>query len=111
MFDRVAGASPAIRELLDSFEPGCALVSDAKRLVVELAELDRLVVAAKTLCAARVAETRLWARSGDRTPAHWLAKTTATTIGDADCSTPPGSSRNCPGSPTRSVPGNSPPRR
>jgi len=56
MFDRVAGANQAIRELLDSFEPGCVLASDAKRLVVELAELERLVVAAKTRCAARVAD-------------------------------------------------------
>jgi len=39
---------------------------------------------AKTFnCAARVAGTRLWARVGDRSPAHGLAKQTGITIGDA----------------------------
>jgi len=56
MFDAGAGGKQAIRDLLDSFEPGTLLASDAKRPVVELAELERLVVAVKTLCAARVAD-------------------------------------------------------
>jgi len=83
MFDQVAEAKRAMRDLMDSLEPGCVLASDAKRLVGELAELERLVVAARTLCAARVAETRLWARDGAKSPAHWLARQAGTTIGDA----------------------------
>src|SRR5207237_3583671 len=44
---------------------------------------ERLVVAAKTLLARRAAESGRWRAKGDRSPAHWLARTTGTSVGQA----------------------------
>src|SRR5207302_1970499 len=45
--------------------------------------IERLVVAAKTLLARRAAESGRWRAKGDRSPAHWLARTTGTSVGQA----------------------------
>ncbi len=54
MFDSVELAHQAMREVAQDLDPARLDPRDAKRLVEELAEMERLVVAAKTLCLRRV---------------------------------------------------------
>jgi hypothetical protein len=56
---------------------------DAARLVEECATIERLAAGAKAIAAGRVAETKVWADTGERSAAHWLAKQSGTTVGQA----------------------------
>lgn len=40
----------------------------------DAAAIENMAATAKSLAAARVAETGVWKKSGDRTPAHELAR-------------------------------------
>ena len=48
-----------------------------------LSSAKRLLSAAETLMAARVAETQAWKDGADRSAAHWLARRTGTSIAEA----------------------------
>jgi hypothetical protein len=65
------------------FDPGIVAVIDAARVVEDAAAIEKMAAAVKSLAAARVAETELWKRDGDRSPAHQLARTTGTSVGAA----------------------------
>jgi hypothetical protein len=65
------------------FDPGIVAVVDAARVVEDAAAIEKMAAAVKSLAAARVAETELWKRDGDRSPAHQLARTTGTSVGAA----------------------------
>ena len=58
--------------------------SGALRLVEDSAAIGRLADALKTLGAGRLAQTRAWARDGDRSVAQYLARTTGTGFGEAE---------------------------
>lgn len=55
----------------------------AETLVGEFATIEHVAAAGKALAARRVAESGLWRRSGDRTEAEWLARTTGDSVGSA----------------------------
>lgn len=63
---------------VETLDPG-----RAEELVSVFAEVERLGAAGKALCAKRVADTGAWQRSGERSAADWLAKTTGTSVGAA----------------------------
>jgi hypothetical protein len=68
---------------MPGFEPGVVHARDAVSLMEAFAEIERLAAAGKAAMAARVAETSLWRRGGDRSAAEWMARTTGTSVGQA----------------------------
>jgi hypothetical protein len=68
---------------LDELDPGSLTGREAAELVEGFARIERLACAGRVLCARRVSGTGLWRSNGDRTPAHWLARTSGTSVGEA----------------------------
>jgi hypothetical protein len=58
----------------------------AEELVGEFATIEHVAAAGKALAARRVAESGRWRRSGERTEAEWLARTTGESVGAARAS-------------------------
>jgi hypothetical protein len=56
---------------------------EAARVVADAAAIEKMAATVKSLAAARVAETNVWKRDGDLSPAHHLARTTGTPVGQA----------------------------
>ncbi len=83
MFDSVLDAVERLRDFARELDPACVDARTAQRLVGVLAEASRLCDGATTRLAARVAETKLWAEHGARSPAEWIAKTTGAPMGEA----------------------------
>jgi hypothetical protein len=77
----------SLRDQLAGFvaglEPGIYSGADAAGAVAVLVEIERLAGAGKALLAARVADTSVWAGGGHRSPAHWLARQSGTSVGEA----------------------------
>jgi hypothetical protein len=77
----------SIRDELAGFTRGLApgeVGGDAAAAAVAvLGEIERLAGAAKALLARRVADTGRWQGHGDRSPAHWLARQSGTSVGEA----------------------------
>src|SRR3954468_173876 len=57
--------------------------TDAGALVEGFTELERLAAAGRAMAAVRAAETNQWRQDGDRSPEHWLARKSGTTVGAA----------------------------
>jgi hypothetical protein len=75
----IATLEATVRDL----EPA-TLSGDAARQLVELAARgERLFGALKSLAARRVSESNAWRAQGERTAAHWLARNTGTSVGQA----------------------------
>jgi hypothetical protein len=63
--------------------PGDVPSSEVTDMWLAFDAIERHAAAAKTLLAARVEDARVWARAGDQSAAHHLARTSGTTIGQA----------------------------
>lgn len=72
-----------LRVLVSALEPASLSGEQATDLVDRFATIERLAVAGKAVAAARAAEAEAWRAAGDRSAADWLAKRTASTVGDA----------------------------
>ena len=83
MLKRVDAVRTEMREIVAGFDAACTDAHDAKTLVEWFAEIERFAVAGKTFAAGRVAETPVWAKHGDRSPEHWLARVSGTGLGEA----------------------------
>lgn len=83
MFESVHDAVERLRDFARELDPACVDARTAQRLVGLLAEASRLCDGATTRLAARVAETKVWAEHGARSPAEWVAKTTGAPMGEA----------------------------
>jgi hypothetical protein len=83
MFERVDRLHRELSDIASSLDPRLIEARDASGLLETVAKMEHLLVAVKTICTRRVAETRVWADEGDRSAAHWLARTTGTTVGEA----------------------------
>ena len=81
----VRDAVGVLRGFVREIDPGCVGAREAKGLIELLGEASRLCASATTLLAPRVADTRVWADDGARTPAEWMSRATgapmAQTIG------------------------------
>jgi Domain of unknown function (DUF222) len=84
MFQQVRQASDPLRRVVADLDPSRLDGAQARRLVEEFAEVERLAAAGKALALRRVEETRAWADAGPfRDAAAWLAATGGTTVGHA----------------------------
>ncbi|MDQ3765940.1 MAG: HNH endonuclease [Actinomycetota bacterium] len=83
MFEQAEAARATLREAVAILEPDVVEAQAAKRLVEIYAEIERLAAAGKALAARRVASSGSWRSEGDRSPAHWMARATATSVGGA----------------------------
>ncbi|MGI9022290.1 MAG: hypothetical protein ACR2HV_03450, partial [Acidimicrobiales bacterium] len=54
------------------FDPVLVSAADAARVVDDAAAIEKMAATVKGLAAARVADTDVWRRDGDRTAAHHL---------------------------------------
>jgi hypothetical protein len=70
---RMTSVTSALGSLVADLEPDTLLGADAASLYADFARLERLVVAAKTLLAPRIATSGHWEHEGHRSPAGLLA--------------------------------------
>lgn len=80
-FGALRDAVGALRGFVHDLEPGCVDARTAKGLIELLGEASRLCAGATTLLAPRVADTKVWADDGARTPAEWMSRATGAPIG------------------------------
>ena len=83
MFEKAAEARRLLESVLAVLEPEVLEGPLAERLVAEFSAIEKLGAAGKALCARRVADSGAWRRQGDRSPAHWMARATGTSLGQA----------------------------
>ncbi|HEX5614617.1 MAG TPA: DUF222 domain-containing protein [Acidimicrobiia bacterium] len=83
MFDGVRRAVVGMRGCVAGLDPAALSPADAVVLVGLMAELERLAGAGRALAAGRAAESGVWEREGFRSPAHWLASRSGTSVGAA----------------------------
>ena len=83
MFAKVVEARELTESVLAELEPEVLEGALAQRLVAEFAALERLCAAGKALCARQVAHSGAWRKQGDRSPAHWMARRSGTSVGQA----------------------------
>ncbi len=70
---RLSSLADSLASFVSDLEPGCLLGRDAAACYGDLCRLERLVVAAKTLLAPRIAESGHWEDQGHRSAAGLLA--------------------------------------
>src|ERR671910_1774011 len=80
---RLSELRSAMSEYATRFDPARIPAHDAACVVEDAAAIKNMAATVKSLAAARVAETALWKRDGDRSAAHQLARKTGTTVGQA----------------------------
>jgi hypothetical protein len=79
----VQDVEKVLRSELGRLVPGDVPLGDAPAMWQAFDGIERLAAAAKTLLAARVEESRAWARAGDRSPAEYLARKSGSSVGAA----------------------------
>ena len=70
-----------LRGFVRDLDPGRVGARDAKGLIELLGEMTRLCGGGVTLLAPRVADTKVWADDGARTPAEWMSRATGAPMG------------------------------
>jgi uncharacterized protein DUF222/HNH endonuclease len=83
MFERLMEIRQEIGDLaswLHREEPG---PKESESLLAEITALENTCASMRVLLSARLAQTELWRKKGERSAAHWVAKATGTTVGQA----------------------------
>jgi Domain of unknown function (DUF222)/HNH endonuclease len=80
---QVADLSERLGALVDALDPDTLLGADAAALYGDVCRMERLVVAAKTLLAPRIAASGHWESEGHRSPADLLATLEGGSAGQA----------------------------
>ncbi|MGH9033596.1 MAG: DUF222 domain-containing protein [Acidimicrobiia bacterium] len=80
---RLSELRSAMHGFATRFDPTLVSAPDAARVVEDAAAIEKMAATVKSLAAARVAETEVWKRGGDRSAAHDLARKTGSTVGQA----------------------------
>jgi hypothetical protein len=84
VFEVLAESIESLRGVLAILDPAVLEGADAKRLVDQFVELERLAAAGRTLALPRVAETNAWQVDGAfRDVSAWLASRSGVTVGRA----------------------------
>ncbi len=83
MCEALAGIRAAMGRSAAAFDAALVTAADAAVVVDHASTIEKMAATVKALAAARVAETEVWRREGDRSAAHHLARTTGTTVGAA----------------------------
>lgn len=81
MFDQLKHAIATLEETVGALDPGVLEPSYALDLVKLFSKVEKLGAAGKALAAERVASSGSWKLEGDRSPAHFLARTTGDSVG------------------------------
>jgi Domain of unknown function (DUF222) len=84
MFGRLEEARRIMGRCAEELAPSQLSADEADRLVGTFAEIERLAGVCRALAAQRVAESPLWRCDGDRSPAHWLARRSGTSVHRAE---------------------------
>jgi hypothetical protein len=69
--------------VVKAFDPSMLAAYEAERAMEHATAIKNAAAHLEAVCAARVAETDLWKRAGDRSAGDWLARKTGTTAGAA----------------------------
>jgi hypothetical protein len=72
-----------VRAAVAGFDPALESARGCLGLVETFRDIEHSASAGLALAARRVAQTDLWSKNGDRSAAHWLARTTGMAISDA----------------------------
>ena len=84
MFEVLQESIESLRDLVATLDPAALSGTQAKELVEQSVELERLVGAVRTLAVGRVAQTGAWANDGPfRDAGAWMASVAGTTVGRA----------------------------
>jgi hypothetical protein len=83
MFESVWEIGQELQDIVSGLRPDVLEPDEAATLVKEFQVMANVCSAAKALLAAGVADSGLWRSSGDRTAAHWMARSTGTSVGRA----------------------------
>ena len=74
----VAEIKDQLAELIGALDPAVVPGRTAAVMVTELASIEKLAQAGRVLLARRVAESRAWEGSGERSAADWMARQAGT---------------------------------
>ena len=77
--ERLAG----MRDLVGRLEPDAVPLPDSPAMWQAFDGIERLAASAKTLLAARVDESKVWQRAGDRSAPEYLARKSGSSLGAA----------------------------
>jgi hypothetical protein len=80
-FASLRDAAGVVRLFVRDLNAGIVGAREAKGLIELFGEMTRLCGAGTTLLAPRVADTKVWADDGARTPAEWMSRVTGEPIG------------------------------
>ena len=83
MFEVPTSALSSLRCYVGQLDAAQLTADQAAQLTVLFAEVERVAVGGKLLVAARAAQSTIWARSGHRSAASWLADISGSGVGEA----------------------------
>ena len=83
MCERLGQLREAVGRYASSFDASLLTCEQAAEAVAEAAAIEKIAATLKGLAAARAAEGGAWKDSGDRSAAHYLARTTGTAVNQA----------------------------
>ena len=83
VLDELQATVATQRRILAGLEPEALTADAAAGLVQVFATIEKLAGAGKALAARRVAASNLWRGAGERSAAHWLARRSGVSIGNA----------------------------
>ena len=83
MCETVLELREAMARYAAGFDPALLTGTDASVVVSAAAAIKNMAASIEARAAARAEDCGAWARSGDRSPAHHLARVTGTTVGQA----------------------------
>ena len=83
MVEHLVDVRERLSAVVEELDPEVLEGRLAARLVKEFAAIEKVAAAGKALAGRRVAASGAWRREGDRTPAHWMARTTGASVGHA----------------------------
>src|SRR5688572_11519278 len=80
---RLGQLRSAMQAYARDFDADLLSPSDAARVVEQASAIEHMAATVKSLAAVRIAEAGAWAKSGDRSAAHQLARTTGVSVSEA----------------------------
>ena len=83
MFEKLDEVCEVLQELIGALEPREMEPEDAAAAMEKFSVVEKLGAAGKAFAAKRVAESGVWRKEGERSPAHWMAKKTGEPVGQA----------------------------
>jgi len=83
MCERLADLAQALQAYSSSFDAALLMGSEASRVVTLAATIKNIAATLEASAATRAEDCGAWARSGDKSPAHHLARVSGTTVGEA----------------------------